>query len=119
MKCITVKYFFKKSTDNKREASDYFIHHIVVAIWKWQWCCKADIVVLIFKSYIWMCLFIAEMLEKGEETTHQRCFDFLTKIYLVAYLPDAHLCYSSTYLEHSFLLFFIPVKQMPKQGGEL
>ena len=59
------------------------------------------------------------MLEKGEETTHQRCFDFLTKIYLVAYLPDAYLCHSSTYLEHSFLVFFIPVKQMPKQGGEL
>lgn len=59
------------------------------------------------------------MLEKGEEVTHQRCFDFLTKIELVAYLHDAHLCRENTYLEHNFLLFFIPVKQMLKQGREL
>ena len=54
---------------------------------------------------------------QGEEMNHQRCFDFMTKVQLEAYLPDSPYYtiweYTSSY---NFLLFFIPVKQMQLQG---
>lgn len=54
---------------------------------------------------------------QGEEMNHQRCFDFMTKVQLEAYLPDSP-CYTIWVytLSYNFLLFFIPVKQMQPQG---
>lgn len=74
--------------------------------------------------HLQLCLFIMWVLRggggegQGEEMNHQRCFDFMTKVQLEAYLPDSPLSYTIRVytLSYNFLLFFIPVKQMQPQG---